>query len=63
MGGFDINQMTIGLIAWFNIWDSEMTDVQVKSLTYRDTGNVVNWGTLKVQGEDRMYIGLFPTTG
>ena len=37
----------MGLIGWFNIWDSQLTSSEITKLNPAMSGNVVNWETLE----------------
>ena len=50
-GSLNVNQVTTGDITWFNMWNSEMSEIQLKQLeTCSDSGNVVAWGSMSSQG-------------
>lgn len=51
----DINQVGVGRVADINIWNYQMTDAQVSSLTCGSRGNVVNASSLSVEGEENWY--------
>ena len=50
----------LGLIGWFNIWDSQLTSSQIAQLSPSLSGNVVSWETLEVAGSHSLAIMSLP---
>lgn len=46
-----------------NIWNTEMTAAEISSLSCRAQGNVVNWSTLKKEGNIDFHTETFPCYG
>lgn len=64
VGSLNAAQTIVGKLAWYNIWNYQMSDSEILNLGCRDEGNIVNWGTLKVQGDGpNMHFEEFPCSG
>jgi nucleoside-specific outer membrane channel protein Tsx len=50
VGGFDADQISVGLVGDINMWDYEMTADEIRSLTCNDKGNLVNSSSLQIGG-------------
>lgn len=55
MGGFQLNQQYPGEWACMNVWDREMSADEVRTLTCRDQGNLVNSNTLQIAGGEEPF--------
>ena len=62
-GKLDTDAVLPGKIAWFNMWDYEMSEQEVKALGCRDKGNVSSWDTLAQQGTGSFHYETFLCNG
>ena len=63
VGGFDIKQLAVGKMAWFNMWDYRLDKETILSLGCYDKGNIVSWDTLKEEGYTLRHYESFPCKG
>ena len=53
-----MDQLVQGKVAWFNMWDSALSSVQLNALSCESTGNVVTQSDLEI-GEVGVGLGAF----
>lgn len=50
VGGFDENQLVVGAVAGFNLWNYDMNADELNALTCGNTGNVLTYFDFTVSG-------------
>lgn len=50
MGGFDLNDVTQGRLAMFNMWDYERTLENIQNLDCESQGNLLTMSNLSIGG-------------
>ena len=50
VGGFDENQLVVGAVAGFKLWNYDMTVDELNAITCGNTGNVLTYFDFTVSG-------------
>ena len=59
-GKYEADQTTVGRLANFNMWNTEMSVRQLNTRTCGRRGNVVSWNKLKEMGKSKRTTEKFP---